>query len=155
MEDIKKAYRKLAIKNHPDKGGDPEKFKEIQKAYDILFDREKRDIYDKHGMDGIEKGAGGAGGMDDILNMFMGGGRGGGAPDKAKMRVKPQAKQVEVSLEDIYNGTTVEVDVDRQRVCESCNGVGGTDSKAVQTCTACKGRGMRTIMRQMGPGMYS
>jgi len=45
--------------------------------------------------------------------------------------------------------------VDRQRVCESCNGVGGTDSKAVQTCTGCKGRGMRTIMRQMGPGMYS
>ena len=90
MDDIKKAYRKLAIKNHPDKGGDPEKFKEIQKSYDILFDREKRDIYDKHGIDGIEKGAGGAGGMDDILNMFMGGGRGGGgAPDKSKMRVKP------------------------------------------------------------------
>ena len=90
MDDIKKAYRKLAIKNHPDKGGDPEKFKEIQKAYDILFDREKRDIYDKHGMDGIENGAGGAGGMDDILNMFMGGGRGGGgAQDKTKMRVKP------------------------------------------------------------------
>lgn len=91
--------------------------------------------------------------MDDIFSMFMGGGRGGGA--KQKVRVKPIAKKVEVSLADIYNGTSVEVDVDRQRICDDCNGVGGTDASAVQTCSACKGRGMRTVLRQMGPGMYS
>jgi len=79
MDQIKKAYRKLAIKCHPDKGGDPEKFKEIQAAYDVLFDKDKRDVYDKHGMEGLKGGAGGAGGMDDIFSMFMGGGRGGPA----------------------------------------------------------------------------
>jgi len=69
--------------------------------------------------------------------------------------VKPQHKQVEVNLADVYNGKTVEVNVERQIICKTCDGVGGTDASAVQTCTACKGRGMRTIMRQMGPGMYS
>jgi len=97
-------------------------------------------------MDGIEKGAGGAGGMDDIFSMFMGGGR-GGPQGKKQVRVKPIARQVEVTLADIYNGTTVDIDIERQRICETCNGVGGTDASAVQTCTACKGRGMRTIMR--------
>ena len=71
------------------------------------------------------------------------------------MRVKPMTKQVEVTLADVYNGKEIEIDVDRQRVCDKCNGVGGTDSTAVQTCTGCKGRGMKTTMRQMGPGMYS
>jgi len=92
--------------------------------------------------------------MDDIFSMFMGGGRGGGGP-KPKARVKPIARKVDVSLAQIYNGTSVEVDVERQRICSSCDGVGGSDKTAVQTCTGCRGRGMRTVMRQMGPGMYS
>jgi len=104
-------------------------------------------------MEGLKGGAGGGGGMDDLFSMFMGG-RGGAQP-KQKMRVKPITRKVEVSLADVYNGKTVEIEVDRQRICGSCNGLGGTDSTAVQTCTACKGRGMRTIMRQMGPGMYT
>merc|ERR1719450_1540774 len=73
MAEIKKSYRKLALKAHPDKGGDPEKFKEITHAYEILSDKDKRDTYDRLGMDGIEKGAGGGGGMDDIFSMFTGG----------------------------------------------------------------------------------
>lgn len=129
-------------------------FKEIQAAYDVLFDKDKRDIYDKHGMDGLKGGAGGPGGMDDIFSMFMGGGRGGPA-QKRQARVKPIAKHVEVSLADIFNGKTVEIEVDRQRICVACNGLGGTDASAVQCCPGCKGRGMRTTMRQMGPGMYS
>lgn len=119
----------------------------------MLFDKDKRDTYDKYGMDGLKNGGGGPGGMDDIFSMFMGGGRGGG--ERRKARVKPQTKTVDVSLADIYNGKTVEIDVDRQRICSVCNGVGGTDATAVQTCSACKGKGMRTILRQMGPGMYS
>ena len=129
-------------------------FKEIQGAYEVLFDKEKRDVYDKHGMEGLKGGAGGPGGMDDIFSMFMGG-RGGGGAQKRKQRVKPQTKQIDVSLADVYNGKTVEIDVDRQRICSVCNGLGGTDATAVQTCTTCKGKGMRTILRQMGPGMYS
>jgi DnaJ homolog subfamily A member 2 len=62
---------------------------------------------------------------------------------------------MEVTLEDLYNGKTTEFDIDRQRICSKCNGVGGTDASAVQTCTGCKGRGMRTMMMQLGPGMYT
>ena len=129
----------------------------MTRAYEILFDKEKREVYDKHGMDGIEKGAGaGGGGMDDIFSMFMGGrGGGGGAAQKKQMRVKPIARKIECTLADVYNGKTFEINVERQAICKACNGVGGTDDTAVQTCTACKGRGMRTVMRQMGPGMYS
>lgn len=99
-------------------------------------------------------GAGGGGGMDDIFSMFMGGG-GGGMRQKQKARVKPQVKKIDVNLADVYKGKTVEIEVQRQRLCPTCNGIGGTDASAVVTCTACKGRGMRTVMRQMGPGMYS
>jgi len=65
------------------------------------------------------------------------------------------ARKIDATLADIYNGKTFDIDVDRQRICSACNGLGGTDETAVVTCTACKGRGMRTVMRQMGPGMYS
>ena len=68
MEEIKKAYRKKAIKMHPDKGGDQEEFQKLQQAYDVLFDKDKREIYDKHGEDGIKKGMGGGGGGDDIFS---------------------------------------------------------------------------------------
>jgi len=152
MDQIKKAYRKLAIKQHPDKGGDPEKFKDIQVAYDILFDKEKRDVYDRAGMEGLKGGGGGVQGMDDLFSMFSGM-QGRGQPQKK--RVKPIARQIEVTLADIYNGKTVELALERQRICGECDGKGGIDDTAVQTCTGCKGRGMRTIMRQMGPGMYS
>ena len=91
--------------------------------------------------------------MEDIFSMF--GMRGGQGGQKQKARVKSIARQVEVSLADVYNGKTIEVEVDRQRICDKCNGIGGTDASAVQTCSSCKGRGMKTTMRMMGPGMYS
>lgn len=82
----------------------------------------------------------------------MGGRRGGGNEPK---KVKPIGQVVEVSLEDIYNGKELEVTVERHRICGKCNGVGGSDPSAVKTCTGCKGKGMRTVMMQLGPGMYS
>lgn len=125
----------------------------MTRAYEILFDKDKREIYDKHGMEGIEKGIGGGGGdMGDIFSMFTGGGH---PAQKRKARVKPIARKIDVTLADVYNGNTFDIDVDRQRICYACNGIGGTDASAVVKCTACKGRGMRTVMRQMGPGMYS
>lgn len=62
--DVKKAYRNLALKNHPDKGGDPEKFKDINAAYEVLSNPEKRELYDKYGLDGLRDGGGGGAGMD-------------------------------------------------------------------------------------------
>lgn len=82
----------------------------------------------------------------------MGGRREAGNQQK---KVKPTAVQVDVTLEDIYNGKVADVTVERHRICSKCNGVGGTDPNAVQTCKGCKGRGMRTVMMQLGPGMYS
>lgn len=64
-------------------------------------------------------------------------------------------RQIEVTLDNIYNGKEFEFEIERQRICSKCNGVGGTDASAVQTCTGCKGRGMRTMMLQLGPGMYT
>ena len=91
--------------------------------------------------------------MGDIFDLFRRGGGGESGPQK--QRVKAIDVQVEVTLEDLYNGKETTVEVERQRTCSKCNGVGGTDAKAVQTCKGCKGRGMRTVMMQLGPGMYS
>jgi DnaJ family protein A protein 2 len=63
--------------------------------------------------------------------------------------------KLEVSLEDLYNGKETTVEVERHRICAKCNGVGGSDAKAVQPCKPCKGKGIRVIMMQLGPGMYS
>jgi DnaJ family protein A protein 2 len=77
-DQIKKSYRKLALKNHPDKGGDPEKFKEITNAYEVLSDKDKRELYDQYGEEGVKQGGGG-GGMPggDIFSQMFGGGMGG------------------------------------------------------------------------------
>ena len=60
-----------------------------------------------------------------------------------------------MTLEDLYNGKEFEFEIERHRICNKCNGLGGTDATAVQTCKGCKGKGMRTVMMQLGPGMYS
>jgi len=83
----------------------------------------------------------------------MGGGR--RQESSGPKKVKPQVRVTEVTLEDLYNGKELEFEVDRQRICSKCNGVGGTDPSAVVTCTGCKGKGMRTVLMQLGPGMYT
>lgn len=83
-DEVKKAFRKKAIKEHPDKGGDPEKvlkyhifqFKKLTEAYEILSNPEKKDLYDRFGMEGVKSGGGGAGDMGDIFSQFFGGGGG-------------------------------------------------------------------------------
>ena len=84
----------------------------MTRAYEILFDKEKREVYDKYGMEGIEKGAGAhPGGMDDIFSMCAGGGAPGG--QKRKARGKPIARRIECTLADVFNGNTFDLDVDR------------------------------------------
>jgi len=86
-DEIKKAFRKKALKEHPDKGGDPEKFKEITVAYEVLSDPEKRELYDKYGEDGLREGGGG-GGMD-IFDLFTGMGGGGRGKPSGPKKGKP------------------------------------------------------------------
>merc|ERR1719414_1641239 len=102
--DIKKAYRKMAIKHHPDKGGDPEKFKEITRAYEVLSDSEKRSKYDRFGEEGLENDGGGD--PSDIFESFFGGGRRGGGGARRRQKTKDVVQPVKCTLEQLYNGQT-------------------------------------------------
>ena len=150
QDDIKKAYKRLVRIHHPDKGGDEKKFKEVQAAYEVLNDPEKRKMYDKYGLEGLKSGGMGHGGYGDIFDIFFGGGR-RGAP-KQTPQLKPTVVGMKLTLEDVYNGKMGYVDVDRKVLCEGCSGKGGSQ---VEKCTGCKGRGVVIKMVQLGPGMYS
>ncbi|CAM9366651.1 unnamed protein product [Phaeothamnion confervicola] len=149
--DIKKAYRKLALKNHPDKGGDPEKFKEISMAYEVLSDPEKRKLYDQYGKEGLGEEGGPGHSAEDIFSMFFGGGRrggGGGGPRKGENLVHP----LKVSLEDLYNGKTCRLAITHNKLCGTCEGRGGKVG-AEKVCETCHGRRVQVQYRQIGPGM--
>lgn len=153
MTEIKKGYRNIAKKAHPDKGGDVEKFKEINMAYEILSSEEKRATYDKYGLDGLKDGGGGGpGGMDDIFGQFFGGGGGGGRrrQDNGVKKTKPIQKPLDIKLEDVYNGKVVKLELNKKICCEACAGKGG---KNIKTCTDCKGNGFKVKTQMLGPGM--
>lgn len=136
--EIKKAFRKATLEHHPDKGGDEAKFKELNAAYEVLGNAEKRKLYDKYGLEGVKNG-GGMNGFEDIFSMFGGrGGMGGGGGRKQRRKVKPTEREVEVTLEDIYTGKMVKLDHDKTILCEECRGKGGED---VQSCKDCNGQG--------------
>lgn len=140
-KEIRKAYMKLSRTHHPDKGGDEHKFKEISAAYEILSDEEKRAQYDKYGLEGVSGDDVGAAGGEDLFSMFFGGGRSCRAgPRKAPSMNHP----LKVSLEDLYNGKTVKLAVNRKVIK-------GTPEE----CLSCKGQGTLTEVRQVGPGMLT
>jgi len=147
--EIKKAYRKLAVKHHPDKGGDEALFKEITVAHEVLSDPEKRKRYDKYGADGVDEERGG--GAEDMFSAFFGGGGGGGrrGPQKGKSHEHP----LKVSLEDLYKSRTVKLAITRNVLCTDCGGRGGKDGAAPEPCGDCGGRGIKLTIRQVGPGM--
>lgn len=137
---------------HPDKGGDQAKFKQLGEAYEILSNPEKKDLYDRGGMEAIKRdaqGGGGGGGFDDIFSFFGGG---GGGKKRGPVKAKTKLKELDVTLEEVYKGKMVTFKHKRQRNCETCDGKGGSN---VQKCGTCKGRGIVTKMVQLGPGMYS
>lgn len=159
QDELKKAYRKAAIKNHPDKGGDPEKFKELAQAYEVLSDPEKRELYDQYGEDALKEGIGGGGGGHnpfDIFEQFFGGGGGFGGGGSSRGRRQKQGEDVvhslKVSLEDLYNGTSKKLSLSRNVLCPKCKGK-GSKSGASGRCYGCQGSGMKVSTRQIGPGM--
>ncbi|CAA7048548.1 unnamed protein product [Microthlaspi erraticum] len=158
-EDLKKAYKKAAIKNHPDKGGDPEKFKELAQAYEVLSDPEKREIYDQYGEDALKEGMGNGGGGHDPFDIFSsffghGGSPFGGGPSRGRRQRRGEdvVHPLKVSLEDLYLGTTKKLSLKRNALCSKCNGK-GSKSGASLTCGGCQGTGMKVTIRQLGPGM--
>ncbi|GAY59163.1 hypothetical protein CUMW_192470 [Citrus unshiu] len=117
-EDLKKAYKKAAIKNHPDKGGDPEKFKELAQAYEVLSDPEKREIYDQYGEDALKEGMGGGAGAHDpfdIFSSFFGGSPFGGGSSRGRRQRRGEdvVHPLKVSLEDLYLGTSKKLSLSR------------------------------------------
>lgn len=143
-KEIKKAYRKMAVKHHPDKGGDEHFFKEVNAAYEILSDPKKRELYDKYGLEGVEnEGGPSAAGGEDLFSMFFGGGGRGGR--RSGPRKGPSIQHpIKVSLEDLYNGKTVKLAINRKVI------VG--ESKE---CNTCGGQGAVMEVRQIGPGMVT
>ena len=161
--EIKKAYRKLALKYHPDKNpGDKEaeeKFKEAAEAYDVLSNEEKRHRYDQFGYAGVGgAGQGGFGGgmsMDDIFSQFGDifgsfggfsgfGGFGGGRGSRRVNRGTNLRVKVKMSLQEIATGIEKKIKVKKYVACQHCNGTGAKDGKSYSTCSTCKGSGQVT-----------
>jgi len=141
-KEIKTAYRKLAIKHHPDKGGDEQKFKEISRAYEVLSDSEKRQRYDAGGEDAVD-GEGGGGDPSDIFaQMFGGGGGGGRGGGKRRQKTKDVNQPLKVTLDQIYNGSTKKMAITRTVIDKK---------KGVQSCDECNGRGVTVQVVRMGP----
>ena len=165
-DEIKKAYRKAAIKYHPDKNpGDKEaeeKFKEAAEAYDVLSNEQKRARYDQFGHAGMS-GAGGAGGfgggfgggfsMEDIFSQFgdifgghFGGGFGGGfggsrGGGRSVNRGSDIRVRIKLTLAEIANGTTKKIKVNKYIACDKCGGNGAKDASSFSTCSTCNGSG--------------
>lgn len=157
--EIKKAYRKMAMKEHPDKGGDPEKFKEISQAYDVLSDPEKKQIYDEYGEDALKEGMGGGGGggnvnpFDIFESFFGGGGGGGGRRGGGRRKGEDVAHPLKLSLEDLYKGVTKKLSLSKNVICAKCKGAGTKSGVGPVRCQACQGSGVKVSIRQIGPGM--
>lgn len=154
-KEIKKSYRRVAMKYHPDRNPDDpdaeEKFKEATEAYDVLMDAEKRAAYDRFGHAGVDPnmggGAGGFGGgnfsdiFGDVFGDIFGGGGGGGRGRGGPQRGSDLRYTLDISLEDAVRGATVEIRVPSLTTCEPCDGSGSRKGSSPTTCGTCGGAG--------------
>ena len=171
-DDIKKAYRKAAMKYHPDRNpGDKtaeEKFKEAGEAYEVLSDEDKRARYDQYGFAGVDPNfnpgggyGGGFGGFDgfgdlgDIFGEFFGGGSRGGSRQSAPRRGENVMSRLELTFEEAAFGCEKEVAAQRIENCPNCKGTGSADG-VIETCSQCHGTGqVRSVQNFMGMQMQS
>jgi molecular chaperone DnaJ len=153
-EEIKRAYRRLAMKYHPDRNpGDAEaeaKFKEAAAAYEVLADEQKRKIYDQYGHEGLRSGGGPAGhdfsrmNVEDIFSMFndiFGGGGGQRGQRRGPARGYDLETEIELSLQEVKDGAEREVEFTRLDVCDTCTGTGAKPGSKPVTCSTCGGHG--------------
>ena len=159
-EEIKRAYRRLAVKFHPDKNPDDphaeEKFKELGEAYDVLIDRDKRAAYDRFGHAAFAAGGAGFGGGGfhdpfDIFREVFGGGFGGGIFETffggAGTRTEDRHRgsdlryDMEITLEEAAFGVQKEIEIEKLGICDKCDGTGAEPGSRAVTCPTCRGRG--------------
>lgn len=152
--DIKKAYRKLSKKYHPDINPDEaahEKFINVAKAYEILSDTETRGIYDRHGEEGLKQHEArkAGGGQQDMFSRFFGGGQ------QQEQRGPGLLTNLEVDLADMYSGRTVEFQIPRKIICTHCHGSGAHSDADISDCGQCGGKGIVIQRHQVFPGMVT
>ena len=173
-DEIKKAHRKLAKKYHPDLNKDnpnaEEKFKEVNEAYEVLSDKDKRAKYDQFGFAGVDPNygagqgggfGGGFGGFDmgdlgDIFGSFFGGGFGSSSRSRrnAPQRGQTIQKRVMLSFEEAAFGCEKEITIDRVEACDECGGSGAARGTSAETCTNCRGSGTVTQTQRTPLGMF-
>lgn len=160
-DEIKSAYRKLAKKYHPDlnkESGAEEKFKEVQEAYDVLSDNDKKAKYDQFGWAAFDPNAGGFNGggagfgdfgdINDIFDAFFGGGRRSSRQNNGPTRGQDVVKRIRISFMDAIKGRTVELPVTLEENCPHCNGSGAETPNDIQSCNECRGTGYVNQVRQ-------
>lgn len=169
-DEIKKAHRKLAKKYHPDLNRDnpeaAEKFKELNEAYEVLSDKDKRAKYDQFGFAGVDPnygaGQGGFGGFDmgdlgDIFGSFFGGGFGGSSSRSrrnAPQRGETLQQRVMLSFEEAAFGCEKEITISRTESCDACDGTGAEKGTSVETCSNCHGSGVVMQTQRTPLGMF-
>ena len=168
QEDVRRAFRKLAVKYHPDKaGGDEAKFKDINEAYEVLKDPEKRKRYDQFGQagangnfngggnpfEGFNTGSGSSsfnfdfgdgGDLGDLFSQFFGGASAGGRRRSSKKRGRDIEATVTIGFKEAIFGTEVTINYEIDEPCERCNGTGVEPGYNLKTCPVCKGSGSET-----------
>ena len=149
--EIKRSYKKLAIKWHPDKNPDnkveaEKKFKEISEAYQVLSDPQKKELYDTHGEDGLKNQSNMRqhhfNGTDDIFKMFFG--------NNSIQKTQTKIVNIPFTLKESYNGSKKKITLKLKSICNNCNGIGGIN---IKICNNCNGLGISTVNRMIGPGM--
>lgn len=166
-EEIRRAYKDMAKQKHPDRGGNPEEFKQIQEAHEVLCDEQKRKMYDMTGSVNGEQGQGhDNGGMGfpfggmpfgvpfDIGSMFGGMFGGGGGPRRPQKQFKGPNKhhEVPITMADFYAGRELKIKFNQARRCNGCSGSGADKT---EPCGPCNGRGVRTVQQMIGPGIMA
>ncbi|EGN99274.1 hypothetical protein SERLA73DRAFT_182204 [Serpula lacrymans var. lacrymans S7.3] len=156
-QDIRKAYKRLSRKYHPDKNQEPgaeAKFVEIAHAYEVLSDSTKRQIYDRHGEEGLKAHEGGqqyANPHDIFANFF-----GGGFASQQQVRRGPTSTMdFEITLADMYKGASIDFMVKKNILCDHCRGSGAASDSDIHTCSGCGGSGVKVGRQQVFPGMFA